>query len=231
MAQHCDIDHLIMTSTEVILRGWQNDSLKPLTETEPLPIMRDMAGPYSRSKLAAEMATRQAIEAGQPISITYPTVPIGAGDWSFTAPAAMIKNFLYTPPPAILDCSLNFVAAKDIARGHILAAQQPPGGRYILGGQDISMAKFLDYLAPHSQKKLPQKTVPYALAALTAHGSKALSQFTQKAPLASVEGVRLAKYKTYIDSSHARKTLGWKTMAIEAAIDEAAYWIKQHHEV
>ncbi len=45
------------------------------------------------------------------------------------------------------------------------------GGRYILGGQDISMAKFLDYLAPHSQKKLPQKTVPYALAALTAHGA------------------------------------------------------------
>lgn len=226
LAAACHAEHLIITSTEVILRGWQNDSASPLTENEPLPEMRDMAGPYCRSKLAAEIAARQAMANGHPITILYPTVPIGAGDINLTAPSAMIKAFINNPPPAYLECIFNFVSAKDVARGHILAAQQSPGQRYILGGETVEMSALLNMLSAMTNKVMPKHAVPYALAELTARMSGILSKFTGKAPLASLEGVRLAKHKTLIDSRHAKDRLNWQSMPAQSALEDCVKWLK-----
>jgi len=195
LAKVLNIEHLLITSTEVILRGWQDDNPAALTESDPLPEMQQMAGPYCRSKLAAEIIARKAIEDGQAISILYPTVPIGAGDVNMTAPSAMIKAFIEKPPPAYLDCVFNFVAAQNVARAHILAAQKPSGGRYILGGEMMEMSELLERLAPLTAQTMPKRAVPYGLAALTAYMSRIGAKLTGKVPLASLEGVRLAKLK------------------------------------
>lgn len=225
-ARDNDIDHLIITSTEVILRGWRDNTTAPLTEDEPLPHMEDMAGPYCRSKLAAECDARAAIAAGQPISILYPTVPIGEGDVNLTAPAAMIKAFIENPPPAYLDCIFNFVAAEDIARAHILTSEKLPGNRYIIGGHNMEMAALLDIIAPHSAKTIPGRAVPYTFAVIAAHFARAASKISGQAPLASLEGVRLARYKTHIDSSRAKLTLGWEATPIEPVLERAILWLK-----
>jgi len=200
LAKKLAIEHLLITSTEVILRSWRDDSPAWLDETEPLPDMDGMAGPYCRSKLAAEIIARTAMKSGQAISILYPTVPIGAGDVNLTAPSAMIKAFIDKPPPAYLDCVFNLVAAQDVARAHILAAQKPAGGRYILGGETVEMSKLLDMLATYTQKSMPHRAVPYALAAMTAH----------------------------IDSSKARTELGWEITPIGIALKQAVKDLKSH---
>ena len=93
-------EHLLITSTEVILRDWRRPLTQPLTVPETLPDKSAMAGPYCRSKLDAEIAARRAISAGQAVSILYPTVPVGPGDYNLTAPSAMLKQFITAPPPA-----------------------------------------------------------------------------------------------------------------------------------
>ena len=219
-------EHLLITSTEVILRDWRRPLTQPLTVPETLPDKSAMAGPYCRSKLDAEIAARRAISAGQAVSILYPTVPVGPGDYNLTAPSAMLKQFITAPPPAYLDCRLNLIAVEDIARAHILAAQKKPGGKYLLGGDDVDMSELLNWLAPLTDKKLPQKTVPYKLAAMTAHIAKLGSLLSGKAPLASLEGVKLAKQKIYVDSSASRKALGWSPTPVKPAIFRAATWLK-----
>jgi len=171
LARMMAVEHLLITSTEVILRGWQDDNPAPLSENDPLPHMDKMAGPYCRSKLAAEKLVRKAISEGQAVSILYPTVPVGAGDVNMTAPSAMIKAFIDKPPPAYLDCVFNLVPAHDVARAHILAAQGPAGGRYILGGDTVEMSKLLEMLASMTEKTMPKRPVPYALAAMTAYSN------------------------------------------------------------
>ncbi|MEP1231107.1 MAG: NAD-dependent epimerase/dehydratase family protein [Litorimonas sp.] len=220
------VEHLLITSTEVILRGWQDDNPAALNESDPLPNMEDMAGPYCRSKLAAEIIAREAIANGQAISILYPTVPIGAGDVNLTAPSAMIKAFMDKPPPAYLDCVFNLVAAQDVAKAHILAAQNPTGKRYILGGETVEMSKLLTLLAPLTDKNMPRRAVPYSLAVITAHASQMLAKLTGKAPLASLEGVRLARHKTIIDSSKARLELGWTTTPTKTALAQCVNYLK-----
>ena len=225
-AKTANIEHLLITSTEVILRDWRKAYTRPLTVTDSLPDMDGMAGPYCRSKLTAEIAARKAMNAGQPISILYPTVPIGPGDYNLTAPTAMIKEFLETPPPAYMDCRLNLVAVEDVARAHVLTANQPAGGTYMLGGEDVDMADILSWLAPLTDKKLPKSTVPYALAAMTAHVSTIGAKISGKAPLASVEGVRLAKHKIDVDSGPTTKTLGWHQGSAREAVKRAADWLR-----
>lgn len=225
-ARAAQTEHLLITSTEVILRDWRQALTQPLTVPETLPDMSAMAGPYCRSKLDAEIAARHAISTGQAVSVLYPTVPVGAGDYNLTAPSAMLKQFITAPPPAYLDCRFNLIAVEDVARAHILAAQKKPGGKYLLGGDDVNMSELLNWLAPVTDKKLPQKTVPYSLAAMTAHISKLGALLSGKAPLASLEGVKLAKQKIYVDSSASRKELGWSPMPVKPAILRAATWLK-----
>ena len=219
-------EHLLITSTEVILRDWRLPLTQPLRVPETLPDMSAMAGPYCRSKLEAEIATRRAISEGQAVSVLYPTVPVGPGDYNLTAPSAMLKQFITAPPPAYLDCRLNFIAVEDVARAHILAAQKKPGGKYLLGGDDVDMTELLNWIAPLTDKKLPQKTVPYSLAAMTAHIAKLGALLNGKAPLASLEGVKLAKQKIYVDSAASRKDLAWSPMPVKPAILRAATWLK-----
>lgn len=220
-----NIDHLLITSTEVILRDWRSKLTAPLTVEGDLPDMGGMAGPYCRSKLAAEHAARNAMNEGQPISLLYPTVPIGAGDYNLTAPTAMIRQFLKAPPPAFLDCRLNLVPVEDVARAHILAAANPAGGKYMLGGEDIDMADLLGWLSELTDKTMPKNSIPYALAAMTAHISSVGSKMSGKAPLASVEGVRLARHKINIDSSPTTKILGWRQGSAREAVGRAAEWL------
>ena len=220
-----NVEHLLITSTEVILRDWQHAHPQALTVTDALPDISEMAGPYCRSKLKAEIIARDAVKNGQPITLLYPTVPVGAGDYNLTAPTAMIRQFLSAPPPAYLDCRLNLVPVEDVAKAHILAAAQPAGGRYMLGGEDVDMKQLLSWLAVFTQKKMPNRAIPYNIAALTAHISAFGAKLSGKAPLASVEGVRLAKHKVNVDSQSTISALNWKVGYIQDALMQTADWL------
>jgi len=122
---------------------------------------------------------------------------------------------------------LNLVPVEDVATAHILAATQPPGGKYMLGGDDVEMSQLLEWLAPLTAKRLPKRTIPYGVAALTAHVSNVASKVTGRAPLASVEGVRLARRKVNVDSSATEKALGWNRGPTKDAVFRAAKWLEE----
>ena len=46
--------------------------------------------------------------------------------------------------PAYLECTLNFVDVRDVARGHLLAADKGQvGDRYILGNENLKLSQLL----------------------------------------------------------------------------------------
>lgn len=215
---HC----LVYTSTEVILRGWNDPSPTPLTEADPLPALAAMAGPYTRSKWHAEQAMRRAALDGLPVRIVYPTMPIGAGDRGLTPPARMIRQMLTAPPPAYLPCMFNLVPVAAVADAHLLAAQKgADGGRYLLGGEDVSFKTLLEVLNRWARKPPPRRTIPYWLAETAAKAETALSDLTKRAPNAPLEGVRLVKYPTSVDNAQAKTALGWQPGNWEEALADA----------
>lgn len=218
---------IIVTSTETILRGWNDASDKPLDEDEPRPLLRDMAGPYDRSKWLADDAARAAAAQGAPIVILYPTVPVGPGDIHLTAPTRMIEAFLQGRAPAYYDCMLNLIGVEDLARGHMLAAlKAAPGSRYILAGDNLWLHEILAMLHALTGRPMPRRRIPYWLASWSAMVSELLADhITKRTPLANRTGVRLARHPRLIDGSRAARDLGFKPQPTQMALARAVAWL------
>ena len=93
-----------------------------------------MPGPYCRSKFLAEQEALTAARNGLPVVIVNPTLPIGPGDYLITPPTKMLLDFVNGENPAYLDFEMNLIDVRDVALGHIMAAERGRvGERYILG--------------------------------------------------------------------------------------------------
>ncbi|MCH8862296.1 MAG: NAD-dependent epimerase/dehydratase family protein [Proteobacteria bacterium] len=219
-------EKIVITSSETILRGWRDASPAPISEDDPVPAIDAMAGPYTRSKLAQDALAREAARSGLPVIIVYPTVPVGPGDRAMTAPTRMTLDLLRGDTPAMLEARLNFIAVEDAARGHILAAEKgTSGGRYILGGQNMAIGEFLALLGDVSARPMPTRRIPWWLAALSARVMELGAAITGNALRASVEGVRLAKHQSFVDTARARNDLGFEAGSVGEALRRQIAWL------
>ena len=129
------------------------------------------------------MATKLARD-GLPIVIVNPTAPIGPRDVKPTPTGQVIVDFLNRKLPAYLDTGLNWVHVRDVAAGHILAAEKGElGERYILGNQEgnWTMRETLAMLEEISGVPAPKTQIPYWVALAAAHVNECASFFTGKA--------------------------------------------------
>ena len=58
---------IVFTSTETILKGWNDASDQTISEDLPLALYEAMAGPYTRSKWKAEQRVKEAAQSGMPV--------------------------------------------------------------------------------------------------------------------------------------------------------------------
>jgi len=170
-----------------------------------------------------------AIEQGFPAIIVYPTIPIGPGDTNLTPPTRMLKDFLSGKTLAFMECSLNLIPVKAVAKGHILAAERGSIGEgYILGQENLMMSELMLLMEQHLGRKMPKLQVPYMVANLTARVLEIFSSYTEKIPQASVEGVRLARSNMKFNCAKARKDLLLPEYSISRALQETALWLEDH---
>ena len=121
----------------------------------------EMPGPYTHSKLMAEQVALLAATSGFPVVVANPTMPIGHHEGSFTPPTMMVRYFLNSRVQIYFDFVLNLVDVRDVAAGLLLAMERGQvGGRYILGGEDISLGKLLEILSSLSGRKPPRVQIP-----------------------------------------------------------------------
>lgn len=220
-------EKIIITSSETVLRGWRDANPAPITEDDPTPAADAMAGPYTRSKHAQDALAREAAEGGLPVIVVYPTVPVGPGDRHMTAPTRMVLDLLRGKTPAMLEAGMNFIPVEDAARGHILAAEKgPPGGRYILGGENMTMSEFLALLSDVSGHAMPARRVPYWLAELSARAMELAASLTDREPRASLEGVRLARHQSFVDNAKATRELGFNASSVGEALRRQIAWLE-----
>lgn len=191
---------------------------------EDTPVTVDaMVGPYKRSKFMAERVAEDAARAGAPVVIVNPSTPVGALDYKPTPTGRMIVDFLGRRMPAYLDTGLNLVGVEDCARGHLLAAERGRiGEKYILGGEDLTLAELFARLARLSGMPAPKVRIPYAVAYGFALGAEAFARtITHKAPRASLTEVKMARKKMFFDSSKARAELGYAPGPVDPALKRA----------
>mgnify|MGYP000020476746 CR=1 FL=1 len=189
---------------------------------------KDMLGAYPRSKLLAEEAVADGVSAGLDAVIAIPTEPLGPGDENLTPPTRMIVDLLNGRIPATIDCMLNFVSARSLADGFIAAAERGRRGqRYLLGGENVAMARLLAELHRQTGRVMPRTVLPYSLALMAGVvDTHIVAALTGEPPKAPLTGVRLAGRRVSFSSAKAECELEWKSEPFETALAAALSWFK-----
>ncbi len=204
------------------------DPFVPTDESTPVSEAQ-MRNHYKLSKWKAEVVARELAAKGAPVVIVNPTAPIGPLDVKPTPTGKIILDFLQRKMPAYLDTGLNWVHVRDVALGHILAAEKGRiGERYILGSADgnLTMKQALDILHDLTGIPAPKYRVPYGVALAAAYFDEAISSITRRPPKAPLAGVRMARYKMFFNPAKAIRELGLPQTPPRKAFEDAAQWFR-----
>jgi dihydroflavonol-4-reductase len=206
------------------------------TPTDELDIATEaqMTNPYKHSKFQAEQVALGLAKKGLPIVIVNPSAPVGPRDVKPTPTGQLILDFLNRKLPAYLDTGLNWVHVRDVAIGHILAAEKGRlGERYILGNADgnWTMQEMLQVLEEITGLPAPKMRVPYWVVLTAAHVDETISRFTGKPPKAPLAGVRMAKYKMWFNPAKAVRELGLPQTPPKQALADAVEWFHANRYV
>jgi dihydroflavonol-4-reductase len=198
----------------------------PGTEATPVQL-EDMVGDYKRSKYLAEREAEAAAARGLPVVIVNPSAPIGPWDWKPTPTGRMLVDYLKGRMLAYLDTGLNLVHVRDVARGHLLAAERGrPGERYILGhGQgNLALRAIFERLAPYTGIPAPRVRLPHRAALAIGAGAELVARLRGTEPAVARTAVRMAKKRMYFDPSKAIRELGLPQTPVDQALRDAVDW-------
>ena len=220
---------IVYTSTVGCI-GLPRRKLKDAPTDENTPVSESqMSNHYKLSKWRAERVALELAGNGLPVVIVNPTAPVGPRDVKPTPTGQVIVDFLNRQMPAYLDTGLNWVHVRDVAIGHILAAEKgKTGKRYILGHAEgnWTMKQALDTLAEITGLPAPKLRVPYFVALGAAYANEALAKISGCPPKAPLAGVRMAKYKMWFSPARAIRELGIPQTPPRQALVDAVEWFR-----
>lgn len=217
---------IVYTSSVAVLKphpdGTPADEDTPTTEA-------DMIGAYKATKFRAEAAVNRLIsDEGAPVVIVNPSTPIGPRDIKPTPTGRVIVEAAAGRMPAFVDTGLNIAHVDDVAAGHLLAFDRGKiGRRYILGGEDMTLAAILAEVAHLMGRRPPRARLPHGLILPFAHVAEGIARVTGKEPFATVDGLRMARKRMFFSSARARTELGYQSRPAAQAIADAVDWFRR----
>jgi dihydroflavonol-4-reductase len=221
------VERIVYTSSVAALGFQRNGS--PATEDTP-STLEDRIGPYQRSKFLAEEVARDYAHRGLPVVIVNPCSPVGAGDHKPTPTGQIIVDYLNGRMFGYVDTGLNIVDVRDVAIGHLLAAERGRvGERYILGGENLSLKHILHLLAEIAGRRPVRLRVPHGLAMAFSYVDVALARvYPRHTPAASPDTVRLSRRCEFFDPGKAVRELGLPQTPAREALRKAVEWYRAH---
>jgi dihydroflavonol-4-reductase len=201
---------------------------RPATEASTArAVLQD---PYVATKAQAHNLVLAEMRAGLPVTMVLPAAVFGPRDTNDLGRtlARLVQGRLGTLPNGF---GVNtWTHAADVAEGQVLAATRGrPGEMYLLADRVLTMYEFLEMAADAARVSSPRRRVPMGAARLVARLSgfrAALSRTSPRLPLAALA---LASVDLAVDSSKARRELGWSPRPLEERIQETIAWYVERY--
>lgn len=221
-ALHARIERMVYTSSVATLApradGESADETMRLTEHAAI-------GAYKKSKVMAEQVVERGVTEGLPAVIVNPTAPVGPRDIRPTPTGRIIIEAGMGRMPAYVDTGLNLVHVDDVAAGHLAAlARGKIGERYILGGQNVTLAEMLRQIARLVHKRGPVLRLSRKLLFPLAAGAEMIARMTGREPFLTLDGLRMAKYRMFFSSAKAERDLGFRARPYTEGLRDAIEW-------
>jgi dihydroflavonol-4-reductase len=180
---------------------------------------------YSQSKYLGLCEVMKMVSEGLPIVTVMPGAVIGPGDTKATGQFMMA--FLNHKMPGLMfpECVIGYGFVKDVAKGHILAAEKGKiGEKYILANGNYSIKELYYIVADVAGIPRMEKAIPPSMITLLSNMQALKASFTKKPPQIPKSLVRVMKNGILVDNSKSIKELGIQYTPIKQAIKEAVEW-------
>jgi len=224
-ALQAKVARIVYTSSVATLEpyadGQSSDETRPLAENAAI-------GAYKRSKVIAERLVETMVaQRGLPAVIVNPSAPIGPRDIKPTPTGRIVLEAASGRLPAYVDTGLNLVHVDDVAAGHLAAFRNGRiGERYVLSGQNVELRIVLCDIAQLVGRVAPRIRLPRRLLFPYAYLSEVVATMTGHEPMATLDGLRMAKYYMYFSSAKAERELGYTARPYCEALRDAIVWFR-----
>jgi nucleoside-diphosphate-sugar epimerase len=195
----------------------------PSDETVPFnPFDRVM--PYEKSKQAMELECLRAVAEGLDVVIATSCAILGPHDYFPSRMGRVLVDFANGKLRAYIPGGFEFVAARDIVEGHVLAMEKGrTGHKYIFASRFCTLDDIMSMFERVTGKKRPRRLPAGLMAAVAPVSQWVQSTFFPSRPQRLTPGaIRILRLERHADTQKARKELGFSPTSIEDAI-EAAY--------
>ena len=168
-------------------------------------------------------------ERGLPVVIVNPSTPVGELDIKPTPTGQLIVDFLKGRIPAYVDTGLNLVDVRDVARGHLLAAERGRiGEKYILGNRNMTLKEILETLSRLTGLAAPTLRLPHVIPLAAAAVATLVAKVTGRPPRVSLESVRMSAHRMFFDAGKAVRELSFPQSPVEEALARAVAWFREN---
>jgi nucleoside-diphosphate-sugar epimerase len=184
--------------------------------------------PYVQSRVQAEnLVMRYVAEHGLPAVAMCVSTTYGAGDWGGTPHGAFIAGAVFGKLPFLMNgIQLEVVGVDDAARAMILAAEHGRiGERYLVSERMLALNDVVRIAADEVGVPPPQRAISVPVLYAMAAAGSLKARLTGKDAQLSLASVRMMRSEADVDSSKAKRELGWQPRPVEESIREAArFW-------
>jgi dihydroflavonol-4-reductase len=203
-----------------------------IDESQPFDI-NNTAGPYDRTKALASMIVQTATSAGMDAVIVCPTGVIGPYDFRRSEMGSMILEWMEKRISFLVKGGFDFVDVRDVAQGHILAAQTGRSGEtYILGGEQIGVTQLRDRVQKLSGFHTPAILLSSRAANFSAWFAEKYYQFSHSRPRFTRYSLETLLSNSPISSQKAILELGYAPRSLaESLADTVAWWQENRNKI
>lgn len=182
---------------------------------------------YFECKWAMEAEAWRACAEGLPVVIVNPSAVFGPWDVKPTT-GEILLNLAKGRLPVWLEVETNVVDARDVGRGHILAAQKGQiGQRYILGGENLPLRHALTVAAQEAGVNPPRWRASLRVVSALVRAGEALGQLPLVQPLPLEHFKTLREWRA-LDTSKARRELGFEPRPFVDTVRDTLAWFREY---
>jgi dihydroflavonol-4-reductase len=184
---------------------------------------------YAQSKADAHELAVAAAQVGQDVVIVAPCAPIGPGDVGPTPTGRLLIECMSLPVITVTRSVSNVIDVRDVAMGHLLAADHGLRGHtYLLGHRDLHLWELALLAQRVTGSRAPIVEVPFAIAGAAARVAAGLAERnTGRAPVITPDAIAIAELGLAADCTKAVCALGLPQSPIERALEDALAWFER----
>ena len=227
-AQEAGVRRLVYTSS---IHALSRDCKGKIDECIPFD-PHNPAGEYDRTKAEASLAVLNAVKDGLDAVVVCPTGVIGPYDYRDSEMGTLLRDWLRKKPHVLIEGEFDFVDVRDVARGHILAAELGRTGEvYLLSGTLIKLFQLKKLVQAAAGMRTATIMIPNWLAKIATRISPLYYRLTNQVPKFTDYSLETVQSNSNVSHLKAKRELGYRPRKMVATVaDTVRWWLAKEHK-